>query len=290
MSLMNINEIYETLQGVSLSDISAALSRLDEHGHALTQTEVIWLAVVAVTGLLLCLFGLKIVRFWAAILGLAAGFFVGFAAAEAVGADAVICVSAGLATGILLALLGSVLYRVGVFVTVFLSVSLFCFHLMNPENWILIGICQVIGLVAAIFAMKFLEIITIFATVLLGAVTAGPAVCFLLPGTGMDNLVRIALCTLFGAVGVLVQLLLVSKKRKKQNLKRAAEIRQESSTANEVERARAVMADLGSDSAAGRESQNSAASSGRDSGSGLETISLDDIEDIDDSDEEPDDL
>ena len=71
---MNMNEIYETLQGISLSDISAALSRLDESGHALTQTELIWLAAAAAAGLLLCLFGLKIVRFWAAVLGLGQDF------------------------------------------------------------------------------------------------------------------------------------------------------------------------------------------------------------------------
>ena len=287
---MSMNEIYETLQGISLSDISAVLSRLDESGHALTQAEIIGLAAAAAAGLLLCLFGLKIVRFWAALLGLAAGFFVGFTAAEAAGADAVVCVSAGFAAGLLLAVLGSVLYRVGVFVTVFLSVSLFCLHLINPENWIFIGICQAIGLIAAILSMKFLEIITIFATVLLGAVTAGPAVCYLLPDTGMDSLIRIALCTLFGAAGVLVQLLLLSKKRKKQNLKRAAEIRQERSTANEVERARAVMENLGSSSTTDRADRDSTAASDTVSENGLETISLDDIEDIDDPDEELDDL
>ena len=99
---MNMNEIYETIQGISLSDISAALSGLDESGHALTQTEMIWLAAAAAAGLLLCLFGLKIVRFWAAVLGLGAGFFVGFAAGEAAGAGAAVCVGAGLAAGILL--------------------------------------------------------------------------------------------------------------------------------------------------------------------------------------------
>ena len=192
-----------------------------------------------------------------------------------------------IAAGILLAVLGSVLYRVGIFVTVFLSVSLFCFHLVNPENWILAGICQVIGLIAAILAMKFLEIITILATVLLGAVTAGPAVSYLLPDTGMDSLIRIALCAVFGALGVLVQLLLLSKKRKKQSLKRAAQIRQEASTANEVERARAVMDDLGGNSG---DAAGNTDVPGTDDGSGLETVSLDDIEDIDDLDEELDDL
>lgn len=241
---MNMNEIYETLQGMNLSDISQALSGLEQSGHSLTQTEIIALAAMAAAGLLLCLFGLKIVRFWAALLGLTAGFSAGFTAAEAVGGGAAVCIGTGLAAGIVLAVLGSVLYRVGVFVTVFLSVTLFCFHAVTPDNWIITGICLAAGLIAAVLAMKFLVIITIAATALLGAVTAGPAVSVLLPDTGMDGLIRILLCTLFGAAGVLVQLLLESKKRKKQNLQKAAEIRETASTANEVERARAVINDL----------------------------------------------
>ena len=47
-----------------------------------------------------------------------------------------------------------------------------------------------------------------------------------------------------GAIGVLVQLLLESKKRKKQSLKKAAEIRNTHSTENEVEKARAMMENL----------------------------------------------
>lgn len=286
MSIMNMNTIYETIQGITLSDISAALSELEQSAHELTQTEMIGLAAAAAVGLLLCLFGLKVVRLWAALMGLAVGFFAGFSAADAAGAYAVICVTAGLVAGIILAILGSALYRAGVFLTVFLSVSLFCFHLMTPENWMLTGICLVIGLMAAILSMKFLEIITILATALLGAVTAGPAVCWLLPDTGMDWLVRIALCTVFGAAGVLVQLLLESKKRKKQNLIKAAEIRQEASTANEVERARAVIDDLDSTPAEGQEPSNVSSVTGMENDPNFQTINLDDIEDIDEFDEE----
>ena len=49
-----------------------------------------------------------------------------------------------------------------------------------------------------------------------------------------------------GAAGVLVQLLLESKKRKKLSLKKAAEIRDTQSTENEVEKARAMMENLDS--------------------------------------------
>lgn len=286
MSIMNMNTLYETIQGINLPDISAALSELEQRAHELTQTEMIGLAAAAAAGLLLCLFGLKVVRLWAALMGLTAGFFAGFSAADAAGADAVICMTAGIAAGIILAILGSALYRLGVFLTVFLSVSLFCFHLMTPDNRMLTGICLVIGLVAAILSMKFLEIITILATALLGAVTAGPAVCWLLPDTGMDWLVRIVLCTLFGALGVLVQLLLESKKRKKQNLKKAAEIRQEASTADEVERARAVIDDLDSMPAEEKEPSDASSVTGADNDPDFQTINLDDIADIDEFDEE----
>ena len=45
-------------------------------------------------------------------------------------------------------------------------------------------------------------------------------------------------------VGILVQLLLESRKRKRRNLEKAAEIRETHSTENEVEKARSLIADL----------------------------------------------
>ena len=93
-------------------------------------------------------------------------------------------------------------------------------------------------------------------------------------------------CTLFGALGVLVQLLLESKKRKKQNLKKAAEIRQETSTADEVERARAVIDDLDSMPAEEKEPSNASSVTGAENDPDFQTINLDDIADIDEFDEE----
>ena len=52
------------------------------------------------------------------------------------------------------------------------------------------------------------------------------------------------LCAVFCVLGIIVQILLESGKRKRKNLKKAAEIRSERSTANEVEKARAMMDDL----------------------------------------------
>lgn len=112
-------------------------------------------------------------------------------------------------------------------------------HVLTETEIIILAVTA-----AAVLSVKFAAVLTILATACCGAVIAGLAVYYLLPDTGMDVLVRILLCTLFGAGGVLVQLLLESKKRKKQSLKKAEEIRNEISTENEVERARAAMNDL----------------------------------------------
>ena len=58
------------------------------------------------------------------------------------------------------------------------------------------------------------------------------------------ELILIALCAVFCIIGIFVQLLLESRKQKKKNLRKAAEIREERSTANEVEKARALMENL----------------------------------------------
>ena len=95
---------------------------------------------------------------------------------------------------------------------------------------------------AAILAVRFVAALTIIVTSIYGAAIAGTAVYHLLPVTG--DAILIALCVVICIIGILVQLLLESRKQKKKSLQKAAEIRKEKSTANEVERARAMMADL----------------------------------------------
>ena len=150
----------------------------------------------------------------------------------------------------------------------------------------MLAVCAGIALIAAILAVKFVTVMTIFATAVCGAVTAGPAVYYLIPETGAGHILSIVLCAVFGALGVWVQLLLESRRRKKKNLEKAAEIRAEHSTANEVERARAMMDELDGaeeSSGSGTEERETRAS-GLDKDNELETVSLDDIEEIDEDD------
>lgn len=237
----NINELFGLTEEFNIMDVAAGIS---EDGHVLTQTELTALAVTAVMGLLLCLFGLKVVRLWAALIGLGFGFAAGMTAGAVAGMDANVCLIVGLVAGIVLAVSGAALYRAGIFITVFVFVSAFSSYVINPHNGILFAVCAVIGLVAAVLSVKFTVVITILATDALGAVLGGTALYHMLPVTGA--IIQILICAALAAVGIVVQLLLESKKRKKKSLEKAAEIREEASTANEVERARAMMEDLDS--------------------------------------------
>lgn len=236
---MNANEVFETIRNLDLGEI---IQELGGESHILTTTEIIILAASAVIGILLCMFGLKIVRVWAALTGLAAGFAAGAAAGSMLGLEETGILIAGGALGIILAVVGAVVYRAGVFLLVFFSAAGFSMGLVNPQDWISAAVCLAVSLVAALLAIRFVTVLTIIVTSLCGGLTAGAAVYYLLP---VDQGVLLpVLCVIFCALGIVVQLLLESGRQKRKSLKKAAEIRNEKSTANEVEKARAMMDNL----------------------------------------------
>ncbi len=215
-----------------------------EKGRVLTSQEILFFAVIIAVGALWCFLGLKLVRFWSALIGLAVGFAIGSFAAEILGMENTVVYAAGAILGMILLVLCARFYRFGVFVCVWCvgAVSTACF--INPKNWIWIAVCTAVGLILALISVKATEIIVMIVTAFFGAMAVESAAAFLLPIQGMA--VEIVIGAVLGAAGVLVQLLLESKKRKKLSLKKAAEIRDTQSTENEVEKARAMMENLDS--------------------------------------------
>lgn len=236
---MYVNEIFDTVRNF---DLEGNIREIGAEDHVLTQPEITGLAVAAVLGILFCMFGLKIVRLWAALIGFTLGFAGGTAAGALLGLNETGVLIAGTVLAVLLAILGGILYRTGVFLTVFVSAAGIGIYLINPQERLTGAICLAIAFVAAILAVRFVVVLTIIVTSVFGAVTAGTAVCFLIPLSG--NIIRIVLCAVICAIGIFVQLLLESGKQKKRNLKKAEEIRKERSTENDVERARAMMENL----------------------------------------------
>ncbi len=233
---MNLREI------IGNWDVGFSIGKILENGRALTDTEMIAVAAAAVIGLLICLLGLKIVRVWAALFGLAAGFLGGTLVMDVTGITLTYDWIPGVVLGIILGGLSAWLYRFGIFITVWAAAGLGCAYFIGPADVTGALICAAAGLVAALLTIKFKEVITILFTAIFGALTVGAAAVLLLPeGTELVFGIVAAVCLI---AGILVQLLLESRKRKRASLRKAEEIRRTHSTANEVERARAVMENL----------------------------------------------
>lgn len=233
---MNVNEILERLQNYIFGEFAAAVGM---DADVVVQNAAAALAAVIVLGLLFGFLGWKIVRVWTALTGFLLGSVLGVLVCAMAGTGGTAMLIAGAAAGIVLAVLAAWLYRAGVFLITFFGVCGLCVRIMDPQNWILLTVCLVIALAAAILSVRYTSVITIFVTGICGAAAAGTAVYELLPVSG--GLIRIILCIVLAAGGIAVQLLLESKKQKKMSLKKAERIREENSTANDVERARAMM-------------------------------------------------
>lgn len=240
MNSISVNDMLERLQNYIFGELASGVGI--EH-HVLTQNTVAVLAATIVVGLLIGFLGWKIVRVWAAAAGFVLGFILGVLISAFAGLSGTGVLAAGFITAVVLAVLAAVLYRVGVFLSVLLSVCSLAIQILDPQNGILLAVCLVIALVAAILSVRYVSVLTIFVTGIYGAVVAGTAVFELLPVSG--ELIRILICIILAAGGIAVQLLLESRKQKKASLKKAEQIREENSTANDVERARAMMDDFG---------------------------------------------
>lgn len=200
------------------------------------------LAAAVLAGLLWCFLGLKLIRLWSAILGLAAGFGGGFAAASAFGLDSKIALIVGAVLGLLLAILGAVLYHAGVFLVAWITGSTLGVYILQPQDWKILLACAGAGLVIALFTLRFAELVIIILTGVFGAAGAGTATAMLLPLKG--KMIRLAICGVLAVLGIAVQLLMESGRQKKRNLEKARKIREQNSVVNDVERARAMIDEL----------------------------------------------
>lgn len=225
------DQVYQFLKGVNSDTVNQVVS----------ENMMIALIVTTVIGIFLSMFGLKLIRLWSALLGLVAGAGIGFAVTELAGLEPMIVVGATIGGGIVLAFLAGFFYRFGIFLLTLLTGTYIAILFVNPQDWIFLGVCLAIGLVIALLALKFVEPIMIVVTSILGGVLAGDAIATL---AEFDNpIFRYGIMVLVAIVGGIIQFTLESGKRKKKNLKKAAEIREQNSTENEVEKARAMFDD-----------------------------------------------
>ena len=232
-----VNYLLNQLRSLGLyGEISGLFGTRGE----LNQTQMITMIVVVLVGLLLCFFGLKAIRVWAAVIGLVAGFLIGTTLTTTFFTwDRTTALIVGLVIGVLLAAMSAWLYRVGIFIYVFLMVGSLLMALLRPQNLIFYLICLVVAVLVAVGALKWVMPITIIVTAIGGGWIAGFYVSYLLPP--IAGIIQIMVSIALMIVGALVQFVMASGKVKRSQQRKAAEISAEQAIANEVSRARSFL-------------------------------------------------
>ena len=205
---------------------------------AMTQAVYI---IVAVLGLLVCVLGLKLVRVWNVLTGLAVGLGAGMAAGWMLGLETNVILIVSLAAGVILAVLGGVLKKFGAFILCLVGGFSVAVQAINPTNAIMIAVCGAIGLILAILAMLMFEPMVIIVTGLFGgALLVSGVECLL--GSGLIWLwYVIALAA--ALVGMGIQFTLRAREIGKKEVRHAQAVKEEISKEAEVEQMRALLDD-----------------------------------------------
>lgn len=240
--IMNVNYYLTQMQNLTLEQI---LGSSDISLGSLNSSAWIALVILVLGGILWCFFGLKLVRVWSAILGFVLGFGIGAgAAAVFFDLEPMVILIIGAVLGVVLACLGAILYRVGIFLVAWVAGTSVAYTILIPADMTMVLVCLAIGLVVALLTLAIAEPVAMVVTGVHGAMILGDVASLFIPIEG--KWVQIAAVVVFALLGIWLQFVMESGKRKKRNLKKAQEIREQQSTENEVEKARAVIDDLDS--------------------------------------------
>lgn len=190
-----------------------------------------------VVGVIMALFGLKLVRVISAIVGLIVGAGAGVAIAIAAGLNTTLSIAVIAVCGIVLCVLCAALRKFGIFVMTFCCSFATFLMLIESEIQVVLIICAVVSLILAILTVVFAEFLVIFVTGIVGGVEAGMILPFLL---GMTKVTWIGyvLSLAIAVIGIVIQTMMQSRKIGRKEKIFSKKIKEEVSMESEVEKAR----------------------------------------------------
>lgn len=200
------------------------------------------LAVAVVIGLLVCFFGLKLVKILTAVAGAAIGAGIGAAIGAAIGMTDIPFLIAVIGCAIVLGALAFFLYKFGVFLMVLAYVFGLCAVLFPPTGTVFLIIDIVVAVIFAVLAVIYIEPLVIIVTGFSGGESAGLAAAEL---TGLTAYAwagpLIGLVIAF--IGIGVQFMMHSRKIGKTETVHARKYKEQVSRESEVEKARMILED-----------------------------------------------
>ena len=180
------------------------------------------LIVTIVVGLLICLFGLKLMRLLAAVVGFVLGAAAGVAAAVAMGLTGTTFLIAVLAGAVIIGLLSIFLRRIGIFLLVLCYGFGVCAAVIHPSSMIMYIICLGIAVVLAVLSVLYIEPIVVV-------------------GMEKNILVGYGISIVLAIAGIIVQFMMHSRKIGKKEEVYSKKVKEEVSRESEVEKARMIL-------------------------------------------------
>lgn len=199
------------------------------------------LIVTGIVGLLICFFGLKLIRLQAALVGFLMGALIGIGVAWTAGISGLTFAIVVFACGAVLAALSFFLYKFGVFCVVFCVCLGMGVQIADPQSTLPLVIVLVIALILAIVAVIFVEPAIIICTGISGGVTAGISAA---AAMGLEGIwPGYAIGAVAAILGMVVQFMMHSRKVGKKEKVYAEQVKKADSVESEVEKARMVLDD-----------------------------------------------
>ena len=196
------------------------------------------LIITAVISLIICLFGLKLIRIWNTICGLVFGAVIGVVAVFLLQQDTIYGLIIIGAAALILAVLAGVFKRFGAFLLC-LGTVMEIIGMMQLQNVTWLAVAGVAGLVVAILTMIWLEPLVIIVTSLSGGIGFGNVIVYM---SGLKNLyLVIAIYAATVILGLVVQFMMKSREIGRKEAKHARRVKEEISIESEIDKARSIL-------------------------------------------------
>lgn len=186
-----------------LTRVMGVMQRVRDMSELSSAATVVFI-VIFVFGLLNCILGYRILRFWMMLFGFGMGAGLGLVATFLSGAEGKsIYFAAMIILGVILAAISFLIYRAGIFILgagIGMSLSIYVIHPTTSATFFL---CILIGVGLGCLAMRYAREVIIVGTSLLGGVMAGFSLAKL---GGLANIpYGLAMSVGFVALGMLLQ-------------------------------------------------------------------------------------
>lgn len=206
-----------------------------------SQMAIVIFGVMIAVGIIVCFFGLKLLRVLAAFAGFAVGACIGMALTLGMGLTGMAVPVVCLVCALVLAVLCAAVRRFGAFVLALINTMGIMSVILWPRTWVLAAVCAAAALLMAVMAVLKTEAVVVVVTGISGGLSVGMSAAFLI---GLDTKswwISYVISAVLALIGMWIQFMMQSRKIGKKEKVYSRKIREEVSRESEVERARQIL-------------------------------------------------